>query len=66
MAHLSLSQSFMVPVSKLAVSLQPTSLLSPPFSPPPHHLASLKFTIILVLSTDWEALYITVPERYVV
>ena len=41
MAHLSLSQSFLVFVSKLAVSLQPASPLSPPFSPPHQHLASL-------------------------
>ena len=50
MAYLSLSQCFLVPVPKLAVSLQPASPLSPPFSPPPHHLASLQPTIILALS----------------
>jgi len=49
MAHLSLSQSFLVFVSKLAVSLQPASPLSPSFSPPHHRLASLQPTIILAL-----------------
>ena len=49
MTHLSLSQSFLVPVSRLAVSLQPASPLSPSFSPPPQHLASLQPTIILTL-----------------
>jgi len=49
MAHLSLSQSFLVFVSKLAVSLQPASPLSLPFSPPHQHLASLQPTIILAL-----------------
>jgi len=50
MARLSLSQSFLVIVSKLAVSLQPASPLSPPFSPPHQHLTSLEPTIILALS----------------
>ena len=36
-------------MSKLAVSLQPASPLSPPFSPPHQHLASLQPTIILAL-----------------
>ena len=49
MAHLSLSQSFLIPVPKLAVRLQPASPLSLPFSPPPQHLASLQPTIILAL-----------------
>jgi len=49
MVHLSLSQSFLVPVAKLAVSLQHASLLYPLFSPPPQHLARLQSTIILVL-----------------
>ena len=52
MAHLSLSQGFLVPVPKLAVSLQPASPLSSPFSPPPQHLASLEPTIILALSEN--------------
>ena len=52
MAHLSLSQSFLVIMSKLAVSLQPASPLSPPFSPPHQHLASLQPTIILALRTE--------------
>ena len=42
--------SHRVPVTKLAVRLQPASPLSPPFSPPPQHLASLQLTIILALS----------------
>ena len=46
MAHLSLSQSFLVHVPKLAVSLQPASALSPP----PQHLASLQLAIILALN----------------
>ena len=50
MAHLSLSQGFLVPVPKLAVSLQPAFSLSPLFSPPPQHLASLQPTIILALT----------------
>jgi len=50
MAHLSFSQSFLVIVSKLAVSLQAVSPLSPPFSPPHQHLASLQPTIILALT----------------
>ena len=49
MAHLSLSQSFLVPVPKLAVSLQPASPLSPPFFHPPQRLASLQSTIIFAL-----------------
>ena len=49
MAYLSLSQSFLVIVSKLAVNLQPASPLSPPFSPLHQHLASLQPTIILAL-----------------
>ena len=49
MTHLSLSQSFLIPVPKLAVRLQLASPLSPPFSPPPQHLASLQPTIILTL-----------------
>jgi len=45
MAHLSLSQSFLV-----FVSIQPASPLSPLFSPPHQHLASLQPTIILALT----------------
>jgi hypothetical protein len=52
MAHLSLSQGFLVPVPKLAVSLQPASPLSPPFSPPPQHLASLQPNVILALTSS--------------
>jgi len=50
MAHLSLSQGFLVSVPKLAVSLQRASLLSPSFSHPPEHLVSLQPTIILALT----------------
>ena len=50
MAHLSLSQIFLVLVPKLAVSLHPTS---PLFSPPPYHLAGLQPTIILALSVAY-------------
>ena len=50
MAHLSLSQGFLIIVSKLAASLQPASPLSPPFSPPPQHLACLQSIIILALT----------------
>ena len=49
MAHLSLSQIFLVLVPKPVVSLQPVSPLSPLFSPPPHHLAVLQPAIILAL-----------------
>ena len=49
MAHLSLLQSFLVFVSNLAVGLEPASPLSPLFSPPHQHLASLQPTIILAL-----------------
>jgi len=49
MAYLFLSQSFLVLVSKLVVSLQPASPLSPSFSPPHQHLVSLQPTIILAL-----------------
>jgi hypothetical protein len=52
MAHLSLSQSFLVPVPKLAVRLQPASPLSPPFSPPHQYLASLQATVILALKRN--------------
>ena len=54
MAHLSLSQSFLVPVPKLAVRLQHASL-SPLFPPPPQHLASLQPTIILALISTLRA-----------
>jgi len=50
MAHLSLSQFFLVLVYKRAVSLQSISLLFPLLSPPPQHLANLQPTIILALS----------------
>ena len=46
MTHLSLSQSFLVTVSKQAISLQPAS----PLSPPPQHLAGLQPIIILALT----------------
>jgi len=36
-------------VPRLAVSLQPASPISPPFSPPPQHLVNLQPTIILAL-----------------
>ena len=49
MAHLSLSQTFLVLVSKPAVSLQPASPLSPSLSPPPQHLVGLQPAIILAL-----------------
>ena len=47
MAHLSLSQTFLVLVPKPVVSLQPAS----PLSPPPQHLVGLQPAIILALST---------------
>ena len=50
MAHLSLSQTFLVLVPKPAVSLQPASHLSPPLSPPPQHLVGLQPAIILALN----------------
>ena len=50
MAHLSLSQIFLVLVPKPTVSLQPASPLSPPLSPPPQHLVGLQPAIILALS----------------
>ena len=59
MAYLSLSQSFLVPVPKLAVRLEPASPLSPPFSPPPQHLASLQPTIILALMILREVTFLT-------
>ena len=43
------SQSFLVLVPKLIVSLQYASPLSPLISPPPQHLANLKAVIILAL-----------------
>jgi hypothetical protein len=49
MAYLSLSQSFLVSVPKLAVGLQSASHLSPPFSPSPQHLGGLQPIIILAL-----------------
>ena len=49
MAHLSVSQIFLVFVSEPAVSLQPAFTLSPLLSPPPQHLAGLQPTIILAL-----------------
>ena len=49
MAHLSLSQSFLVPVPKPAVSLQPASPLSPPLSPAPQYFIGLQPTVILAL-----------------
>jgi len=51
MTHLSLSQSFLVLVSKPVVSLQPAS----PLSPPPQHSAYLQLAIVLTLR--WLALH---------
>jgi hypothetical protein len=58
MAHLSVSPTFLVFVSKPAVSLQPAFTLSPLLSPPPQHLADLQSTIILALTrmNGWMAL----------
>ena len=50
MAHLYLSQIFLVLVSEPAVSLQPAFTLSVLLSPLPQHLAGLQPTIILALS----------------
>jgi len=47
--HLSLSQGFLVLVSKPAVSLQPISSLFPLLSPLPHYSACLQPAIILAL-----------------
>ena len=52
MSHLSLSQNFLIFVSNPAVSLQSVCPLSPPFSLPRQHLASLQPTIILALTTN--------------
>ena len=54
MTHLSLSQSFLVHVPKLAISLQSASPLSHPFSHPPQHLAGLQPTVILALRVSCE------------
>ena len=50
MAHLSVSQIFLVFVSEPAVSLQSVFTLSPLLSPPPQHLAGLQPAIILALN----------------
>ena len=50
MAHLSVSQIFLVFVSEPAVSLQPAFTLSLLLSPPPQHLAGLQPAIILALT----------------
>lgn len=49
MAHLSLSQVFLVFVSEMAVRLQSTSTLSPLLSSSPQHSAFFQPTIILTL-----------------
>ena len=49
MAHLSISQTFLVFLSEPAVSLQPAFTLSPLLSTPPQHLAGLQPAIILAL-----------------
>jgi len=51
MAHLSLSQTFVVLVSEPAVSLQSAFTLSPLLTPPHYHLADLQPTIILAQVT---------------
>jgi len=50
MAHLSVSQIFLIFVSKPAVSLQPVFTLFPLLSPSHQHLAGLQPAIILALS----------------
>ena len=51
MAHMFVSQTFLVFVFEPAVSLQPAFTLSPLLSPPPQHLAGLQPVIILALKT---------------
>ena len=63
MAHLSLSQTFLVLVPKLAVSLQPTSPLSPPLSPLPQHLVDLQPAIILALKHAYIRPYIHIHTK---
>jgi len=62
MAHLSLSQTFLVLVPKPAVSLQPASSLSPPLSPPPQHLVGLQPAIILALKGQCSYMLLEVVE----
>jgi hypothetical protein len=49
---MSVSQTFLVFVSELAVSLQPAFTLSPLLFSPPQHLAGLQPAIILALTSE--------------